>query len=366
MNRDLKIKRRTLLAAGASALALPMMAFHAQGEEMRSLKAIAGAKGFVFGSAAASYELKDGDFAPVLLREAAQLVPEYEMKRGALEKSPGSYDFAALDSLFAFAARNGLSMRGHPLVWHHANPPWLAPLLAQRRDERLLTDHIRTLMRRYPMDSVDVVNEALAPPGTDGLRPSPWLDAFGPGYIDMAFHAARAANPRVKLVYNDWGFEQGAAENDQFRAATLRLLDGMLKRDVPIDALGLQGHLSAFGNTVNQTKLRAFLQEVRDRGLSILITELDVDDSGGPYDMLSRDRAVADEARRFLDVVLDSAATQGVLTWNLSDRYVDPPDAWKLKLLGWRARKTPYDVQMRRKPLWDAMALAFAGRRIFY
>jgi endo-1,4-beta-xylanase len=354
-----------MLATGASALAFP-----ASAQDTRSLKAIAAAKGFAFGSAAASYELKDSDFAPVLLREAAQLVPEYEMKRGALETKPGVYDFAALDSLFAFAAKNHLSMRGHTLCWYYANPPWLASLLASRRDEKLLTNHIRTVLQRYPMDSVDVVNEALAPPGTatraDGLRPSLWLDAFGPGYIDLAFHAARIAAPKVKLVYNDWGFEQGAADNDRFRAATLRLLDGMLKRKTPIDALGIQGHLSAFGNKVDQRKLRTFLQEIRDRGLIILITELDVDDTGGPHDTGSRDRAVADEARRFLDVALDNPATQAVLTWNLSDRYVDPPDEWKLKLLGWRLRKTPYDAQMRRKPLWDAMAQAFSARRISY
>ena len=359
------ISRRTALAAGASALAFPATA-----QDRPSLKAIAAAKGFVFGTAAASYELKDADFPPVLLREAAQLVPEYEMKRNALETRPGTYDFAALDSLFAFAAKNRLSMRGHTLCWYYANPPWLASMLAARRDEKLLTHHIQTVLRRYPMDSVDVVNEALAPPGTavqaDGLRPSLWLDTFGPGYIDTAFHAARAADPKVKLVYNDWGFEQGAAENDRFRATTLRLLDGMLKRRVPIDALGMQGHLSAFGNKVDQRKLRAFLQEIRDRGLILLITELDVDDTGGPHDTLSRDRAVADEARRFLDVALDSPATQGVLTWNLSDRYVDPPDEWPLKLKGWRFRKTPYDAQMHRKPLWDSLAQAFAGRRVAY
>jgi endo-1,4-beta-xylanase len=362
---DLTIGRREFLAAGASALALPAAA-----QDLRTLKAIAASKGFVFGSAAASYELKDADFAPLLLREAAQLVPEYEMKRKALEITPGVYDFTALDSLFAFAAAGRQSMRGHTLVWYYANPPWLAPMLAARRDEKLLTGHIQAVLRRYRMDSVDVVNEALAPPGTairpDGLRPSLWLDAFGPGYIDLAFHAARAADPNVKLVYNEWGFEQGAVENDRFRATTLRFLDGLLKRRVPIDVLGMQGHLSAFGNRVDQRKLRTFLEEIRARGLAVQITELDVEDTGGPMDIAARDRAVADEARRFLDVALDSPATQAVLTWNLSDRYVDPPDEWKLKLLGWRFRKTPYDAQMHRKPLWDAMAQAFAGRRISY
>ena len=361
------ISRRDILAAGAGALISPNMAM---AEDMRSLKALAGAKNVTFGTAAASYELKDADFAPVLAREAAQLVPEYEMKRNALETKPGVYDFAALDHLFAFAARNGMSMRGHTLCWYYANPPWLAQMLAAKRDPKLLTNHIQTVLRRYPMDSVDVVNEALAPPGTatraDGFRPSIWLDAFGPGHIDMAFHAAREAAPRTKLVYNDWGFEQGSADNDRFRATTLRLLDGMLKRRTPIDALGVQSHLSAFGNKVDQRKLRAFLQEIRDRGLIILITELDVDDTGGSFDTASRDRAVADETRRFLDVALDNPATQGLLTWNLSDRYVDPPDEWKLKLLNWRLRKTPYDAQMRKKPMWDAMAQAFAGRRQSY
>ena len=123
----------------------------------------------------------------------------------------------------------------------------------------------------------------------------------------------------------------------------------------------MQGHLSAFGPKVDQRKLRAFLNEVRARGLAILVTELDVEDTGGPSDTAVRDRAVADEARRFLDVVLDYPATVAVLTWKLSDRYVDPPDDWKLKLMGWRSRKTPYDAQMQRKPLWDALAQSFAG-----
>jgi endo-1,4-beta-xylanase len=182
----------------------------------------------------------------------------------------------------------------------------------------------------------------------------------------MAFHAARAADPSALLVYNDWGCEQGAAQNDRFRAATLGFLDGLLARRVPVDALGLQGHLAAFGPRVDQRKLRAFLREIEARGLQILITELDVEDSGGPSDAAARDRAVADEARRFLDVVLDSRATRSLLTWGLSDRYLDPPDDWKLKLAGWKGRKLPYDRGLTRKPLWEAIAASLAARRVAY
>jgi endo-1,4-beta-xylanase len=348
----------TRRAALAGALALP-----AGAQEFRSLKNIAAAKGIVFGTAAASYELKDADFAAACLRDASQLVPEYEMKRKALEPAPGRYDFAGLDRLVDFAVNNDLTMRGHPLVWYYANPDWLKPALAARRDEKLMTGFIETVMKRYQLTSVDVVNEAITPDGS-GLRPSPWLDAFGPGYIDMAFHAARAANPKTRLVYNDFGCEWG--KNDRFRAQQLTLLDGMLKRGTPIDALGLQGHLSAFGPKVDQAKLRVFLSEIHARGLAVLVTELDVEDTGGPSDIASRDRAVADEARRFLGVVLDFPNTVAVLTWNLSDRYVDPPDEVPLKRIGWRYRKTIYDMQMQRKPLWDALAQSFANRRLSY
>jgi endo-1,4-beta-xylanase len=352
------ITRRALLAGGATALAAPAHA-------AVSLGALAAARGLVFGSAAASYELRDADFAALLPREAGQISPEYEMNRKVLEPAPGRFDFSGLDALFGFAARNGLSVRGVPLVWYAANPPWLAEALAAKRDARLMTGHIRRVMRRYPLASADVVNEAIAPDG-GGLRPSPWLTAFGPGYVDMAFDAARAASPSTLRVYNDWGCEQGAPLNDRFRAATLDFLDGLLARRVPVDALGLQGHLAAFGPHVDQRKLRDFLSEIRARGLAVLVTELDVEDSGGPSDIGARDRAAADEARRFLDVVLDSPATRAVLTWGLSDRYLDPPDDWKLRLLGWKGRKLPYDAQLRRKPLWDALAASLGARRAAY
>ena len=139
------LRRRAFLAAGAGALAFPAAAQNSAIAESTSPHR----DGITFGSAAATYELQDAGFAPLLASQAAQLVPEYEMKRDALEPGPGQYDFSALDALFAFAARNRLSMRGHTLVWYYANPPWLKPALEARRDERLLTDHIQTVLRRY-------------------------------------------------------------------------------------------------------------------------------------------------------------------------------------------------------------------------
>jgi endo-1,4-beta-xylanase len=358
------IDRRDVLTSGLAA-GVTLLARSALAQDMRSLRALAAAKGLLYGSAAATYELKDADFAALLPREAAILVPEYEMKRRDVEQQPGIYDFSATDTLINFARAHGMAVRGHPMVWYYANPPWLEQTVLASTNEKPLADYVTALGRRYRsrVHSWDVVNEALAPDGS-GWRDCFWLRRYGPAYVDLAFHAARAADPEGLLVYNDFGCEQGP--NDRFRTQTLNLLDGLLKHQVPVQALGLQAHLSAFGPKVDQKKLRDFLGAVRDRGLRILVTEFDVDDENGPFDLAARDRAVADEAARFLDVVLDSPATLAVLSWGLSDRYSDPPDSLRLKLMGWRDRKLPYDAQMKRKPLWDAMAAAFARRRAVY
>ena len=359
------ISRRNVLAAGLGGCIAPAFG---QASNM-SLARLAADKGLIFGTAAATYEFEDKDFPPLLAREAAMLVPEYEMKRDMVEPAPGRYDFSGIDKLMAFARAFNLGFRGHPLVWYAANPPWLKDRVLASRDEKLLTAYVSAVAGRYRgrMHSLDVVNEALAQAsegdaGVNGLRDNFWLKAFGPSYIDMAFHAARAADPQALLVYNDYGCEAGDANGERMRANCLKLLDGLLARGVPVQAFGMQGHLAAFGAKVDQARLRRFVDEIAARKLVLLVTEMDVDDEGS-VDIAARDRAVADEAARFLEVVLDSPNLRALLTWGLSDRYADPPDEPRLKAMGWRYRKFPYDSKLAPKPLRGALAQAFSARR---
>lgn len=361
-------RRQFLLGAGATAALLSSNVFaHATGlrtsidEDVSSLRAIARRRGILFGCATNTFELRDPAFVPVVVRDCAILAPEYEMKRGVVEPAHGQYDFSGTDALVNFALAHDMEFRGHPLVWHKRNPDWLESAVLASRDEALLAGYIQTLMARYRgrVRSWDVVNEAIAPQDgrADNLRNTVWLKRFGPSYIDIAYRTARATDPNATLVYNDWGCEADAPQNDRFRAATLRFLEGALKRGVPIDALGLQGHLGLNGPQVDQRKLREFLNAVQNMGLRILVTEHDVDDTGGPSDIAVRDNMVADASRRFLDVVLDNPATVAVLTWGLSDRYLDPP-GWRERLAGFTPRMLPLDAGMKRKPMWKAIAAA--------
>ncbi|HJW41523.1 MAG TPA: endo-1,4-beta-xylanase [Rhizomicrobium sp.] len=357
-------RRAALAALGATALATRA---EAVAEPGRSLRSLAAEKGLLFGAANNNYWLKDSDFATAYLRDCAMLVPEYELKRDLTEPAPGAYDFTASDALLAFAQRHGLTFRGHPLVWFASNPPWLEQAVAAAHDASIFTNYIRVAAGRYRgrMHSWDVVNEAVEPKDgrADGLRDCFWLKKFGPSYIDIAFGAAREADPGALLVYNDYGLESDTPDHDLRRHATLDLLEGMIARGVPVGALGLQGHITAFGPPIHQKKIAAFLDAVRDVGLRILVTEHDVDDSGGPSDFALRDRAVADASRRFLDVALDNPATAALLTWGLSDRFLKPGGLRNTLLRG-TPRTLPLDGMMQPTEMHKAIELALAGARL--
>src|ERR1700680_2220125 len=93
---------------------------------------------------------------------------------------------------------------------------------------------------------------------------------------------SRAADPRARLVLNECGVEYDTPDMDRKRAAVLDLLESMRKRHIPIDALGIQAHLSVRRYPFSEQKLRDYLRRAAAMGLEIQITELDCTDEVGP------------------------------------------------------------------------------------
>ncbi|MBA2366130.1 MAG: endo-1,4-beta-xylanase [Actinobacteria bacterium] len=159
-----------------------------------------------------------------------------------------------------------------------------------------------------------------------GLRTDvPWHATIGPSYVTESFHRAHEADSDATLVLNEFGYEtdDGFASAVAKRAATLRLLDQLLDDDVPVHALGVQAHLHAtnFAQAFEPDGYQRFLSEIADRGLKILITEMDVLDNGLPPEIGVRDQAVADVVGRYLEVALEEPAVASVVSFGLSDRY---------------------------------------------
>lgn len=364
------MKRRDFLA-GAAALAAcsPIPPTVARSWSREGLAAHARRSGRYFGAAVKSRLLReDAAFRAAVARECDMIVQEYELKRGTTEPKPGKYDFSGADQIIDFADAHGMRARGHALVWYAANPPWLEPALkaaGEREKRRLMTSYIDVAMRRYAgrIAEWDVVNEAVEPKEgrADGMRMgSMWMKALGEHYIDIAFHTARETDGRATLFLTDFGLEHDSPRCERRRTAMLKLLDRLMARDVPIDAIGIQGHLKPYKEKFNERQFANFLRTLSGYGLNLSITEFDIADRGGPPSPDKRDREVASVAKAFLDVALDNPAMGSILCWGLSDRYSwlsnFPEYKWPD---GQLSRGLPLDAAMGRKPLWDAIAAAF-------
>lgn len=329
-----------------------------------SLRDLAARRGLFYGCAMKSGQItEDPDFTAAVVADCNAIVPEYELKRIITEPSPGRFDFSGADRLSHFAQAHGMLMRGHTLVWHLANPAWLEAALTEEPSMKThMFDYIETAMGRYGsrVPVWDVVNEAVAPEEGDFLGrriSSPWFKAFGDTYIDDAFHHARAVAPNAILAYNDYGVEMSGSWYGARRRAMLLLLEGLLARNVPIDMVGIQGHLIAFDTAFDEDVFAGFLAEIAGMGLKITITEFDITDRKGPSDPALRDADVAALGRRFLDVALDCKALAGILSWGLSDRYFwVPEDPKQQPPKGQTLRPLPLDDNLAKKPLWDAIA----------
>jgi endo-1,4-beta-xylanase len=368
------VSRRTFTGVSvASAAALSMSGFSpALADE--SLGSLATRKGLRFGAAVTLRQLREQPALRALIeRECTTLVSEFEMKWLPLEAEKGQLKFELADGLAQYSARHGMELRGHTLVWHEAMPEWAKAEIRQGRAtaERIMVNHIKTMMAHFKgqIRVWDVVNEAVNPAHKrpDGLRITPYLEAIGPEYLDIAFHAAREADPTARLIYNEFGFEQEAVWQTERRSALLKLLEGFRKRGVPCDGLGIQAHLHGH-EPLNAARFSEFLTRVSNMAYSISVTELDVGDHKLPPDIQARDAAVADLTWRFLDVTLANRKVDSILTWGLADHLSWLNSDWaarntpqRMRSDGLPQRPLPFDAAFKVKPMRSAIAAAIAN-----
>ena len=288
-----------------------------------SLREHAAAHGFLYGCAVDINSMRrDDGYATLVHEQAAIVVAENAMKWAPMRPSIDTWFFDDADWLVAFAEARHTKVRGHNLCWHRQLPKWFASEATVANARGLLVAHVERVVSRYAgrMHSWDVVNEAVhvGDGRGDGLRDSPWLRLVGEDYIEQTFRAARNADPQALLAYNEYGIEGSDPGSEQKRAAVLTLLRRLKARNVPVDALGIQSHITA-GHSYG-LGLVNFMAAVRGLGLQIFITEMDVNDRLWPANEAIRDKVVAESYGSYLDLVLREPAVRVVMTWGITDR----------------------------------------------
>lgn len=207
-----------------------------------ALRDLADKHGIVFGAAAGTpYFGRDSvQLKAALKREFNSIVAEYQMKFGQMQPSRGDYNWTAADRMLAFADANGMTLRGHCLVWHK-EAGWLETTSFTREEMyAILKEHILAVVGRYKgkIPQWDVVNEAISNNADSVYRDTFLYRRMGIEFIDSCFHWARQADPDAQLYYNEYWNEGLGLKSDK----TYNLVKGMKERGVPIDGVGLQCH----------------------------------------------------------------------------------------------------------------------------
>ncbi|KAJ7070449.1 glycosyl hydrolase family 10 protein [Mycena belliarum] len=292
-----------------------------------------------FGSAADPGTINTAIDATILTSDFGAYTPENSMKWDATEPSRGAFTFTNSDALVAFAQAHGRLVRGHTLVWHNQLPSWVSSITSAATLTTVIQNHVTTLVSRYKgkIYAWDVVNECLNEDGS--LRSSVFFRLLGESFIDIAFKAARAADPAAKLYINDFNLDRPGSKTSGMVA-----LVGRLKaRGVPIDGIGTQTHIS-IGNAGT---IAGNLQTLANTGLDVAITELDIASSTSSADQAQQSSDYKTVAKACLAV----SRCVGITTWGVSDK-----DSWLT------AAKAPllWDTNFVRKPAYTGVDSAFS------
>jgi endo-1,4-beta-xylanase len=294
----------------------------------------------------------------IAAREFTSATVENSLKWRPLSPTPGAYDFTDADAAVEWAEESGLRIRGHTLFWDRSNgaPVWLEDEVEAAPDpEAYLTElmetHAQALVGRYAgrLAQWDVVNEPLEDLGGSLDPENLFFRTLGEPYLDIAFHAAHAADPDAALFLNETLTEVPA----KFEGL-IQLVERMLARGVPIDGIGLQGH--AFLVPPDPVALQSQLERVASLGLLVELTEVDIP----LYLFRLEPDPLAAQAQAYADVVsacVAVSACTGITTWG-----VDDGDTWldSFDLTQAFAPNQPllFDELGQPKPAYDAVVTA--------
>jgi endo-1,4-beta-xylanase len=303
----------------------------------------------------------DQAYADTLAREFDSVTPENAMKWESVEPQRGVNTFGPADSIVDFARAHDQLVRGHTLVWHNQLPSWLTSGVSggtisptELRD--ILRQHIFTEAGHFKgqVYAWDVVNEAVNDDAAGSLRNTIWLQNLGAGYIADALRWAHQADPHAKLYLNDYNIEWIGPKSDAY----YNLAKELLAEGVPLDGIGIQGHLDIQYGFPDS--LAANIKRFTDLGLEVSITELDVrvfTTGVSPEDFAAELTKQADYYRQVVDACLTQRQCVSITVWGFSDKY-----SWVPGFFTGEGAACLLDESFQPKPAYDAVLASLQAR----
>ncbi|MGD0707177.1 MAG: endo-1,4-beta-xylanase [Anaerolineaceae bacterium] len=298
-------------------------------QTLPTLPELAKQNGITMGTEFSIYNMRDPR-AWSILKQDFDIVAIDEFSSTSVWKGRGEYDFSSIDAAVSFALNSGLKIRASHLIFGATEnstfgiPEWLKNSNYSRQEYiQILQEYITAVVSRYKGKVAEwsIANEAIGRsfyPGTDF-----WNDKIGPEYIEIAFRAARAADPNGILIFNGDNNESPRdASTTQNVDKTYQTVKTLKAKGVPIDVVGMEMHLFTPWNSKIPPQKQDVIDTMRrfgDLGVKVYITEIDVNVHTFPGSQTDKWKYQADLYRNMMEACLESGVCASFTTWGISD-----------------------------------------------
>ena len=238
-------------------------------------------------------------------------VIEAAFKWHDMERQKGTVNFATVDTMLAWAAANGIPLRGHCIFW--GVPNYVQPWLKELSDDEMrlaLQQRGRTIGARYRdrFAEYDLNNEM--------IHANFYEQRLGPGITKQMAQWVKDGDPNAKLFVNDYDILTGNRLDDY-----VKHIRGLLDMGVPISGIGVQGHLH--GDSFDAAALSHALDELAKFNLPIRVTEFNFPGQRSKYYRVDRqaqlspeeEQAKAEALRQYYRICFAHPAVTGIMMW---------------------------------------------------
>lgn len=296
------------------------------------LRALAAPKGISMGTEFEMWRMSDPRYWNIMSRDFdLAFLESFSSCNKKFWLGRGDYDFSTLDPTVNFLISHGWRVRAANLVWGATQPAVCIPPDSISkggfsRDQyiQILQEYVETVVSHFKGRVAEwtLANEAIGR-SFCGHGCDYWMDWIGPDYIEIAFRAAREADPNATLILNEVNNESPRDSNTQAvidkMYDTVKTLKG---KGVPIDGVGMQMHLLLPGLSQippNKNDVIKTMQRFASLGVSIYVTEFDVNLTNVPGSQQDKWNYEANLYHEMMSACIESGACKGFSTWGIGD-----------------------------------------------
>lgn len=249
-------------------------------------------------------------------------VHENALKWYSTEYTKDSINYAPADEIWQFCNERNIPMRGHCLFW--AKDKYVMNWLKELNTDELrgkVIEHSIDVTRHFKgrIDEFDLNNEMI---NGDFFR-----RRLGYGVINEMAYAAKFGNPDVKLYVNDYGI---IADRGYNVASYIMQIKNLLANGLPIDGIGVQGHVITSDENDSQGRagassehIQKTLDKLAEFNLPIKITEclFNADTEAG----------TAEELKRVFPILFAHPNVEAIIMWGFwaKDHWMPQTAMWK-------------------------------------